>query len=401
MTTEIDPDLTGAAFDLANAGYAPMQDPEKREDREPIGVDSESLREAAERRSEADRPVMVREYVDGAGKRAAPNEAVSLARAARDHVRVRAAEARASQDRSSEQLARQVDALRATVQANDPSAAGFYGFEDVDGQPSAGKADGTDAGAAGEVRGEDTSDRLAPELERALQHPQVLQAIEERIADVEKDRRSYRDGLAAAVQIAQSTFLAQFPEFSGLTPDQLPAALEKMSREDPAKLARVQAAVATSEQLLAQQAHQQQRDTEIGRQNFQKFAQNEDARLEVMLKGEPKSVQQAVAAEILLAAKETGIEPAELSRLFQNEPVMRNATFQRMMYDAAKYRLMMKSKDTIAARPMPPVLRPGIATSPAERDRSDLRTLSARLSSSGDLKDAVALYQARRSNRPS
>ena len=58
---------------------------------------------------------------------------------------------------------------------------------------------------------------------------------------------------------------------------------------------------------------------------------------------------------------------------------MRNATFQRMMYDAAKYRLMMKSKDAIAARPLPPVLRPGVATTSADRERGDLRALNARL----------------------
>ena len=73
--------------------------------------------------------------------------------------------------------------------------------------------------------------------------------------------------------------------------------------------------------------------------------------------------------------------------------------FRGMQYDAAKYRLMIKAKDAVAARPVPPVMRPGVATA-GERGRTDLRALNARLSSSGDLKDAVALYQARRSNRP-
>jgi len=68
------------------------------------------------------------------------------------------------------------------------------------------------------------------------------------------------------------------------------------------------------------------------------------------------------------------------------------------MYDAAKYRLMIRAKDAIAAKPVPPVLRPGVAMASAERSRADLRALNARLSSSGDLKDAVALYQARKSD---
>jgi hypothetical protein len=78
---------------------------------------------------------------------------------------------------------------------------------------------------------------------------------------------------------------------------------------------------------------------------------------------------------------------------------MRNAVFQRMMYDAGKYRLMMKAKDTVAAKPVPPVQRPGMARTPAEREHADLRTLNARLSSSGSIKDAVALYTARKSSK--
>ena len=69
--------------------------------------------------------------------------------------------------------------------------------------------------------------------------------------------------------------------------------------------------------------------------------------------------------------------------------------FRGMQDDAGKYRLMMKARDAAAAKPVPPVQRPGMARTPAEREHADLRTLNARLSSSGDIKDAVALYNAR------
>jgi Phage terminase large subunit len=73
--------------------------------------------------------------------------------------------------------------------------------------------------------------------------------------------------------------------------------------------------------------------------------------------------------------------------------------FRGMQYDAGKYRLMMKARDAAVAKPVPPVQRPGMATTRSERDRADLRTLSTRLSTSGDIKDAVALYQARKSGK--
>ena len=114
---------------------------------------------------------------------------------------------------------------------------------------------------------------------------------------------------------------------------------------------------------------------------------------------ESKAIQRAVSVEIVASARESGVEPAELFRLFNSEPLMRNAVFQRMMYDAGKYRLAIKAKDAAAAKPVPAVQRPGTARSSAEREHADLRTLTARLSNSGDIKDAVALYHARKSNR--
>lgn len=73
--------------------------------------------------------------------------------------------------------------------------------------------------------------------------------------------------------------------------------------------------------------------------------------------------------------------------------------FRGLQYDAGKYRLMIKAKDAVTAKPMPPVQRPGMAARRGEGEQHDLRTLSARLSSTGDLKDAVALYQAKKGGR--
>ncbi len=74
--------------------------------------------------------------------------------------------------------------------------------------------------------------------------------------------------------------------------------------------------------------------------------------------------------------------------------------FRGMQDDAGKYRLMMKARDAATARALPPVQRPGTAATRAELAQSDVRSLSTRLSSSGHLKDAVALYQARKAGRP-
>jgi len=402
MTTEPDPALTGAAFELASAGYTPMPDLEKKHEEETIGSDNASLREAAERLAGPSDDIVVRKYLDQSGEPAAPNEAITLERAGRDYSSATAADRFAVENETGKALAARVDAMRAEAWANDPDAARVLGFEPptrTDKTESA-KADSekaADEPADPSVDG--AANGLDPEIEKVLNHPQVRQAIEERIGEAEKTRQGYVNGLAAATQIAQVSFLNQFPELASIAPESLPGALELMSRQDPAKFARVQAVVATTEQLFAQQQQESRRQAELGQQNFQRYANSEDARLETMLKEESKTTQHAVTAEIFASAKASGVEPVELIRLFNSEPLMRNAVFQRMMYDAGKYRLMMKARDAAAAKPVPPVQRPGLARTPAEREHADLRTLSSKLSSSGDIKDAVALYNARKSGK--
>ncbi|QPF93785.1 hypothetical protein [Bradyrhizobium commune] len=397
MTIQTESALTGAAFDLANAGYEAMPDRERKEAAEPIGSDSGSLRDAADRRSDSSSELVVRRYTDAEGKPAAANEAVTLSRAARDYASATASDRRAAENESAEDLATRIDALRAEVAAQDPDAPEFYGFE----QSEANDGEDEETAASSKTASDPKlrSTEIDPDIETLMRHPQVRLALEEKVGEVERARRSYVDGLDAAMQVAQASFISQFPELTGLAPEQLPEALAQMARQDPAKLSRVQAIVAASEQLRARQGEEARRTADAARRNFQNYAKAEDVRLESLLKDETRDVRQAVAQEILSSAKASGIEPDELHRLFDSEPLMRNATFQRMMYDAGKYRLMMKARDAVAARPVPPVVRPGMAATRAEREQSDLRSLNARLSSSGDLKDAVALYQAKRAGR--
>lgn len=404
MTIETVSDTTSGMRGSGSADFVQMPDLEanEKEPSEPIGSDSASLRTAAEQRSGPPAEPTVREYLDGDGRKASPKESITLARAGRDYAGALAAEKVIAESASSKELAARIDALRAEALAEDPGAAEFYGFE----LPKSGRAElepsgteGSSVSAAAESETGQSPSMLAPEVEKALRHPQVRQAIEEQLGEVERARQEYLGGLTAATQVTQISFLSQFPELASLTPEQLPTALEQMSQQDPEKFARVQTLVATGQELLAHQYQESLRQAEVAQQNFRSYARSEDARFETMLKGEPLETQHAVAMEIAASAKASGIEAGELVRLFNSEPLMRNAVFQRMMYDAGKYRLMMKARDAAVAKPLPPVQRPGTAQSRSEREHAELRTLNSRLSSSGDIKDAVALYHARKSQR--
>ena len=129
MADEPDPALTGAAFELVNAGFRPMPDTAKKDEEEAIGSDSASLREAAERRSQPSDEIVVRKYTDGSGQPVAADEAITLDRAVRDYVGVTTADRLLAENTTSRELAARIDAMRAEALVKDPDAAEFYGFE--------------------------------------------------------------------------------------------------------------------------------------------------------------------------------------------------------------------------------------------------------------------------------
>lgn len=70
--------------------------------------------------------------------------------------------------------------------------------------------------------------------------------------------------------------------------------------------------------------------------------------------------------------------------------------FRGMQYDAGKYRLAQKTVPKAAARDVPSVQRPGVATSRTSANAATINALAAKLDRTGSLRDAQALLAAQR-----
>ncbi len=81
--------------------------------------------------------------------------------------------------------------------------------------------------------------------------------------------------------------------------------------------------------------------------------------------------------------------------LFESEPIMRNAAFQKMMHDAAKYRLAQKSVSKAVPKAVPHVQKPGVSRPAEPRGSEDVRALAAKFASNPSVKNAAALYAAK------
>jgi hypothetical protein len=72
--------------------------------------------------------------------------------------------------------------------------------------------------------------------------------------------------------------------------------------------------------------------------------------------------------------KEAGLQPNEFFARYNSAPLLRNAHFQKMMFDAAQYGLRQKAPAKAVARPLPPVLRSG-TSQPISRAAADVAVL--------------------------
>jgi hypothetical protein len=238
------------------------------------------------------------------------------------------------------------------------------------------------------------------EVAKALENPKIKAALDQHISAAESTRQQYVASIEAATQIAQVAFISQFPEFASIPEGQRAQALATMQQQDPERFGRIAAAVQNSAQLFEAQkaAHewqQQQKQAE-----FQKYAKAEDTRFESMIKDIEPEKMRAIEKEIIEAITEYGGDAAQFFEQFKSSEFLRNATVQRMMVDAARYRQVMNAKAAVAAKPVPPVQRPGASQPTPPAAARNLAAISQQFNRNPSLKNAAALVAAsRRGNR--
>jgi hypothetical protein len=389
MTEAIESIPTGRAADLANAGFTEMPDPLARKKESGFEGPREAAAKLSAHRGEP-APVVMRNYTDSDDEPVDAGEAITLERGARDLADLlRNDESDAAREQAAAKFSEELDRLRGDRIPN---------RDGDDPEPEPAKRDATQAPDAKEkpVAEAAADGTLDPKLEEALKHPRVVQAIEQRLGVAETARKSYAEALGVAQDFARASFMESFPELAAVPLQQLQPALEMMAQRQPERFGKAMATLDRVAQLQAAQQTQQQQQTATARQKFESFGKAEDVRLDAMLKDESHQTQRAVMDEIMAGAKEAGVESAEFIRLFRSDPLMRNAHFQKMMYDAGKYRLAQKTTPKAAVRDVPSVQRPGVAASRTSAGSATISALTAKLDRTGSLKDAQALLAAQR-----
>jgi hypothetical protein len=231
----------------------------------------------------------------------------------------------------------------------------------------------------------------------AMKNPKIRDALVQRAAEDEAVRTEFKQATEKALDFGRAAFLESFPEFQNLPVTQAAwqNALVATAQRDPARFQKMQAMLNRVGKL--EQAQATVRAHEAA--EFQTWSKSEDARYTDMMKGEKNLA--AIEKNIPTMLKNMGADPKAILQLWKNDSkVLHSAEAQAILALASKADLAARAPKPTppkpAARPVPPVVKPGASHPRASQAHTDARTLMGKLEQSGNFEDAVRAISAKR-----
>jgi hypothetical protein len=406
-----DTQLTGRFAEERNAGYREM--PERKP--QPAAAEREfsTGREAADalakkRRKQnhaapETRPV---QYQDERGRAAPKNETVTLERAADDLKVSRITDASAKEINDRDDLARDVDNLRA--KAGVPTDPTYTDQTQIDprvfGDP---RSHLQPQQPQIEQHIQPAPPGIDPDLHLAFQNPKIRNAVEKEVntatLTAQTAQAHYAENVQVAQEIALGSINAAFPEMAGIrTQGQMQQLLNHLQQTNPQRAQQAQQMLQNFARLHAERGNMERQKQQIERQHFQRESSLQDAAFAKSLAHVPAQQRESVAREAISYAQSLGISEQVLTHLLNTNPIMRHSAFRKMMYDAAAGSLARKQLEAQRQQNrshVPYVQRPGSGVPGTTAQSANLQALSQKLNVTGGAREAADLLIAMRSQR--
>ena len=234
----------------------------------------------------------------------------------------------------------------------------------------------------------------------ALAKPQIRAAVEAEFAKAGQVQEAYTNSLQTGQQMLQATVAALAPQLDGMPLELWPQAIQALAEVDPVRANLVADTLNKWGQFQQAQQQANQQQAYVAHQQFEATVKAEDARLTELFGGDKAAADAANEATINYLA-DHGVARDQMLGVFKSNPVLSTAEARRTIWEANQYRKIQSTKVTASAKPAPPVQRPGVSISAAERqsNNADARTSRARSkidSGKGEISDVAALLGALR-----
>lgn len=225
----------------------------------------------------------------------------------------------------------------------------------------------------------------------------VRDAILSKFTEAETQRQHFETSVLEVGKLRIAALASEAPELVDLPLNQWANAINELGKIDLPRARQIAArlqAVGEVEAALGQLKAQKEAGTKA---EFTKYSARENQRFAELTKGMAPKEMEAVRAEVPAMLRDYGVsDPHSFLKAIEGQSTFPRASAERIMVDAAKYRLMQKAARAQPARALPPVVRPGVAQNRASSASSALAALNQKLSQTGDIKDAAKLLAAKR-----
>jgi len=243
-------------------------------------------------------------------------------------------------------------------------------------------------------------DRKASETIRRSQNEiaEDRKAVKAERDAAEQARKDYEARLPALLQTLDGFNQANFADIKTMED------VGKLQAEDPFRFEawqvhqmRLQAAKQEADRVESQKTQEQQA----------KRANYEAEQNKLLVELVPEMADQKKAAELReravnMLVDDLGLKNDQLSRWYADDTgheILSNAGIQKLIADGLKYRDLLNAPKAVAAKPLPPVQRPGVARAPGADKAALVQSLTDKLSNSGSENDAFELLMAKRASR--
>lgn len=218
-------------------------------------------------------------------------------------------------------------------------------------------------------------------------------AIEAERQKVEQARQQYEAALPALLQTLQDQQAGEFADVR--TVDDV----NRLAKEDPFRYLQWDAHQKRMAAVQMEIQNAQNRQAQEKAIKWGEFVQRQN---ELAIEKIPELADKAKAAALKDAAvevlREKGFSDQELAELAHGvkNVSIQDHRMQMLIYDAIRWRNAQAASVKAAAKPVPPVQRPGVAQARVSADDAKIQELQRKLDQTGDARIAAELIVARR-----
>lgn len=221
---------------------------------------------------------------------------------------------------------------------------------------------------------------------------EIRKAAEAERDNVVKARQEYEAKLPTLMQMLQDVNAAQFSDIKTM------ADVERMALEDPFRKIQWDTHQQKLQAVAWENQQAEQRKTQESQSSWQKLVSDENAKF---VEAVPEFADKAKAKELTTKAIEKltdlGFTQSELADLAAGKsklPIY-DHRIQQLLVDSLKLAEIKSAPKAVAAKPLPPVVRPGVSRNAVSADSERIQALEKQLTATGDLKIAAQLLELR------